>query len=67
MEEIELLGRYECTVSDSWRSSWWYLSFLVKKSTCNPWGGMEGVCRVVITMYDPMSCEFSLSTKWIPP
>ena len=40
---------------------------LVKKSICNPWGGMEDVCRVVVTMYDPMSCEFSLPTKWIPP
>ena len=32
----------------------------------NPWGGMEGVCRVVITMYDLLSCEFILSTEWMP-
>ena len=25
-----------------------------------PQGGMEDVCRVVVTMSDPMSCEFSL-------
>ena len=42
------------------------MSFLVIESICNPWGGMEGVCRMVVTMYDPMSCEFSLSTKFMP-
>ena len=29
-------------------------------------GGMEDVCRVVIAMYDPVSCEFGLPTKWMP-
>ena len=29
-------------------------------------GGMEGVCRVIITMYDPVSGEFSLSAQWMP-
>ena len=29
-----------------------------------PWGGMEGVCRVVIAVKNPMDFEFSLLTKW---
>ena len=37
----------------------WYLSFLAKESICNPWGGMEDVCRVVVTVHDPMGLEFS--------
>ena len=47
-------------VSDNRRSSVWYLSFMVKESICNPWGGMEDVCRVVITVHDPVGLEFSL-------
>ena len=47
-------------VSDKRRSSGRYLSFLVKEGICNPWGGMEGMCRVVVTVHDPMSLEFSL-------
>ena len=31
-----------------------------------PQSGMEGVCRVVIAMGDPMSCEFHLPIKWMP-
>ena len=63
MEETELLEQVHITVSDSRRNSDGYLSFLVKKNICNPWGGMEDVCRVVITMHDPMVLEFSLSTQ----
>ena len=44
-----------------------YLSFLVKESWCIPRGGMEGVCRLVITVQNLMGWEFSLSTKWILP
>ena len=47
-------------VSDNRRSSGRYLSFLVKEDICNPWGGMEGMCRVVVTVHDPMGLEFSL-------
>ena len=25
-----------------------YLSFLARESECIPWGGMEGMCRVVV-------------------
>ena len=66
MEKIECLGRYECTDSDSRRCRRWSLSFLVKKSICDPLGGMEGVCRVVIAMHYQMSHESSLSTKCMP-
>ena len=52
-----------CTVSDSRRASDGYLSFLVKKSICNPQGGMEDVCRVVVAMHDLMGVEFSLSNQ----
>ena len=38
----------------------WYLTFLVKESIYNPWGGIEGVCRMITAMYDPMGNEFSL-------
>ena len=31
-----------------------------------PWGGMEGVFRVVITVQNPMDLEFSLLTQWMP-
>ena len=41
----------------------WYLSFLVKKSICNAWSGMEDVCRVIITVHDPLGHEFSLSNQ----
>ena len=30
-----------------------------------PQGGMEDVCRVVITVQNPMDLEFSLLTKWM--
>ena len=50
-------------LSVSRRSSDGYLSFLVKKSICNPQGGMEDVCRVVIAMHDLMGLEFSLSNQ----
>ena len=32
---------------------------LLAKNRSTPQGGMEDVCRVVVTMNDPMSCEFS--------
>ena len=66
MKVIELLSRYKCTASDSRRSRWWYLSFLVKESICNPWGGMKGVCRVVIAMYDPMGMNLVCQLNWMP-
>ena len=33
---------------------------LLAENRSMPQGGMEDVCRVVIAMSDPMSCEFSL-------
>ena len=33
---------------------------LLTENQSMPQGGMEDVCRVVVTMSDPMSCEFSL-------
>ena len=39
-------------ISDGRRCSERYLSFLARESMCNPWGGMEDLCRVVIAMHD---------------
>ena len=50
-------------VSDNRSSSEWYLFFLAKESISNPWGGMEDVCRVVVTMHDLMGLGFSLSNQ----
>ena len=33
---------------------------LLVENQSMPQGGMEDVCRVVVAMNDPMSCEFSL-------
>ena len=33
---------------------------LLAENQSMPQGGMEDVCRVVVTMVDPMSCEFNL-------
>ena len=33
---------------------------LLAENQSMPQGGMEDVCRVVVAMSDPMSCEFSL-------
>ena len=43
-----------------------YLSFLDESSICNPWDGMEGVCKDVINVHDLMGWEFSLLTQWMP-
>ena len=37
--------------------------FLAKESICNLWGKMEDMCRVVVTIHDPMGLEFSLSNQ----
>ena len=62
MEETDLLGWVQLNDSDNRRSSDWYMSFLQRTEAC-PRVGWR-MC-VVIAMYDLMSCEFSLPTKWI--
>ena len=52
----------------------WYLSCLVGESKCMPWGGIEGLCRVVvgcaqshgwkITSADPNGNQFT-EYRWL--
>ena len=40
-----------------------YLSFLVRESKCMPWGGMVGVCRMVIGCIQPSGWKITSASQ----